>query len=139
MADRAGTIGEVLRLALVEDALHAAFRLAPMRVRPPWQLLHVAAERRARRCSAVPSPEFASPLLREGEFVLDRLYAGNAARHLGGLGAGADGRHLTGQCDDTGIGADIHLLELRILAEAGLDGLRDVLIVDIHRLSGRRP
>jgi hypothetical protein len=98
-----------------------------MRVRPPSQLLHLAAERRAPLLLSRSVPETASPLFREGEFVLDRLYAGNAARHLGGLGAGADRRHLTGQCDDTGVGADIHLLELRILAEAGLDGLRDAL------------
>jgi hypothetical protein len=34
--------------------------------------------------------------------------------------------------------ANIHLVELRILAEAGLDRLCDVLIVGIHRLTGRR-
>ena len=36
-------------------------------------------------------------LLREGEFLLDRLHPGDSARHLGGVGAGVDGRHLARQ------------------------------------------
>jgi hypothetical protein len=45
-----------------------------------------------------------------------------AARDLGGLRAGADGRHLARQRDDNGIGVDINRLELRILGKAGHDG-----------------
>src|SRR5262245_33269522 len=67
--------------------------------------------------------------LRHAELVLDGLHAVDPVGHLGRLRAHRDVRHLAAQHDNARVGADVDLLELRVLAEAGLDGLRDLLVV----------
>jgi len=80
-------------------------------------VLHVAAERRAQPLLSRPSPQTAVLLLGEGELVLTD-FTPETPRAISEALALAPIVAPARQRDDTGIGADIHLLELQILAEA---------------------
>src|SRR5438128_2452374 len=76
--------------------------------------------------------------LRHAELVLHRLHAVHPVRHLGRLGAHRNVRHLAAQHHHARVGADVDLLQLRVLAEVRLDGLRDLLVIGLDGLAGRR-
>src|SRR5690242_21361494 len=59
-------------------------------------------------------------LLGERQLVLHRLHARDAARHLGGLGAGSDGGHLTGERHHPAVGPHVDLLQLGVAVHLAL-------------------
>src|SRR5215467_7138860 len=74
---------------------------------------------------------------REGQIVLHGADTRNSAGNLGGPGARADRLDLTRESDHARVhlGVDLRVLQLRILLEAILDALGDLLVVRIHRLA----